>query len=102
PERPAAARADGVCEVLGRVTGERAVPREFFADVGLTVALAALAALLQGHDSAVAAGDGGSHFQRYRRCPGTHPAARRRFFAQARGAGGRARSTRSLVATRPE
>jgi hypothetical protein len=50
----------------------------------------------------VAAGDEGSHFQRYRRYPGTHPAIRRRFFAQARGAGGRARSTRSLVATRPE
>jgi hypothetical protein len=34
-----------------------------------------------GEFSAVTAGLGGSHFQRDRREPGTHPLARRRFFA---------------------
>jgi hypothetical protein len=38
----------------------------------------------------VAAGLGGSHFQRDRRCPGTHPLARRRFFALPAGARRRA------------
>ncbi len=50
----------------------------------------------------VAAGDLGSHFQRDRRCPGTHPLARRRFFALASRDAGRAWSTRSAVAARPE
>jgi hypothetical protein len=53
-------------------------------------------------DATVATGDVGSHFQRDRRCPGTHPLTRRRFFALASRDAGRAWSTRSAVAARPE
>ena len=51
---------------------------------------------------AVATGDGGSHFQRHHRYPGTHPLTRARFFALAGRAGGRAGPTRSPKAARPE
>jgi hypothetical protein len=50
----------------------------------------------------VAAGDIRSHFQRDRRCPGTHPLECWRLFALAIRDAGRAWSTRSAEAARPE
>jgi hypothetical protein len=44
-----AASADGVGEVVSGVAVERGVPRQLLPDVGLTVAVAVLPTLLQGH-----------------------------------------------------